>query len=155
MKADDRCPDYQAMSEDFNLQRFLDAQHPVFEIVVRELFAGKKATHWTWFVFPQIRGLGHSSTSRFYAISNTEEAKAYIIHPILGNRLRECCEILLDLDGVTALDIFGDIDEQKLFASMTLFTGVTDDNKIFEAILDKYFGGRRHTRTLVLTGCPC
>jgi uncharacterized protein (DUF1810 family) len=140
------------MDDEFNIERFLEAQNLVFDTVLQELMDGEKRTHWMWYVFPQIAGLGYSSTSIFYAIASTDEAAAYLAHPVLGSRLRECCKILLGLEGVSAFNIFGFIDEQKLFASMTLFACVADNDDTYQAVLDKYFDGLRHRRTLELLG---
>lgn len=140
------------MVDRFNLQRFVEAQNPEYDHVKQELPGGRKNTYWMWYIFPQIRGLGISSTSNFYALSSTDEASAYLMHPALGARLRECCKVLLNLEGLTAREIFGSLDEQKLCASMTLFMRATDDNAIFNAVMDKYFAGSRHRQTLELIG---
>src|SRR5271165_7208327 len=109
------------MTDPFNLQRFVEAQAPVYHEVCRELRAGRKESHWMWYVFPQIAGLGQSPTSVRFAISSLGEARAYLAHPVLGPRLRECAEFVLEVEGGTAREIFGSIDEVKFRSSMTLF----------------------------------
>ena len=136
--------------DEYNLQRFVDAQDDIYEQVIQELKDGEKDSHWMWFIFPQIQGLGYSSTSKFFAISCKSEAKAFIAHPILGKRLRECVDLILELDGYSALDIFGDIDEQKLISSMTLFAELSKPGSIFQQVLDKYFDSSPDIRTLEL-----
>ena len=140
------------MADNFNLDRFVDAQNPVFNEVIQELENGDKDSHWMWFVFPQIHSLGYSSVSKFYAIKNSDEATAYLAHPILGSRLRQCCKILIDLKDVSALDIFDEIDEQKLFSSMTLFASLPGEETLFQAVIHKYFDGDQHAKTLELLG---
>ena len=122
------------MSQD-DLERFVDAQDDIYDRVVAELRAGRKTSHWMWFVFPQIAGLGRSPTAVRYAISGSEEARAYLAHPVLGPRLRECAGILLGHSGLSAFDIFGGIDAMKLRSSMTLFAEATGD-PLFERVLD-------------------
>ena len=134
------------MSQD-DLERFVDAQDDIYDRVVAELRAGRKTSHWMWFVFPQIAGLGRSPTAVRYAISGSEEARAYLAHPVLGPRLRECAGILLGHNGVSAFDIFGGIDAMKLHSSMTLFALVSGD-PLFQAVLDRYFEGRLDPATL-------
>ena len=124
------------------LERFLTAQEGVYEAVVAELRAGRKTSHWMWFVFPQIAGLGYSPTSRTYAIASLAEARAYLAHPVLGARLIECATILLGLPGGrTAEQIFGGIDAQKLYSSATLFMRAAPGEPAFRQVLDRYFGG--------------
>ncbi|MFI5491830.1 DUF1810 domain-containing protein [Actinoplanes sp. NPDC051859] len=123
------------------LERFVAAQAPVYDRALGELRAGEKRSHWMWFVFPQIAGLGFSPTARTYAISDLAEARAYLAHPVLGPRLVECAQVLLDLEGRTAQQIFGYPDELKLCSSMTLFARAADDPTVFQAVLDKYNGG--------------
>ena len=132
----------------FNLKRFVEAQAPVYEDVVRELTAGEKRSHWMWFVFPQIAGLGLSPTSVFYAISSLDEAKAYLAHPVLGSRLVECADLVLRARGRTARLIFGSVDEMKFRSSMTLFARAAPDRAVFEACLQKYFAGAPDEATL-------
>jgi uncharacterized protein (DUF1810 family) len=129
------------MNDPYNLQRFVDAQKPVFAQVCSELREGCKKSHWMWFIFPQIKGLGHSETARMFAISSREEAQAYLSHAILGPRLRECSQLVTLVEGCSALQIFGSIDALKFRSSMTLFANVTSDNGVFTDALQKYFGG--------------
>ena len=129
------------MADRFNLERFVDAQAPVYEQVRRELKAGGKESHWMWFIFPQIKGLGQSPMSIRFAIASLDEAKAYLAHPVLGPRLRECATLALDVEGRTSRDIFGSIDEMKFRSSMTLFAGAAPDEEVFQRCLDKYFAG--------------
>jgi uncharacterized protein (DUF1810 family) len=124
----------------FDLARFTAAQSGVYEHAVAELRRGQKTSHWMWFIFPQIAGLGHSATSRRYAISSLAEARAYLAHPVLGLRLRECASIIRELPGA-AEQIFGGIDAQKLRSSMTLFRHADPDEPLFQQVLDHYFGG--------------
>ena len=109
------------MDDPYDLRRFVDAQRAVYETVYRELCQGRKQSHWMWFIFPQIQGLGHSATAQKFAISSREEAEAYLAHPILGPRLRECTRIVADLEGKSVEDIFGYPDDMKFRSSMTLF----------------------------------
>lgn len=132
------------------LDRFLAAQEPIWERVLAELQAGKKRSHWMWFVFPQFKGLGHSDMAARYAIQSRTEAKAYLEHPVLGARLRECCKILLALETSSAHTVFGTPDDLKLRSSMTLFGEVAGGDGGFEAVLKKYFGGEQDPRTLEL-----
>jgi uncharacterized protein (DUF1810 family) len=139
----------------FDLSRFLFAQEDVYDTVISELRRGRKETHWMWFVFPQLDGLGHSVMARRYAIRSIEEAKAYLEHPVLGPRLLECCQALISLQGKTAAQIFGDPDDLKLRSSMTLFSRVPDAPGEFTEVLEHYFGGREDQRTLeMLTPSP-
>ena len=126
---------------DQRLQRFVDAQDPVFEQVRRELRAGRKESHWMWFIFPQIEGLGQSPMASRYAISSREEAEAYLKHPILGPRLRECTRLVNLVQRRSVEEIFGYPDNLKFRSCMTLFAHVTTDNQIFEDAVRKYFGG--------------
>ena len=136
------------MADPFNLQRFVDAQKPLYDRVLRELRAGSKASHWMWFVFPQIAGLGRSPTAVFYAVSSLDEAKAYLAHPVLGLRLRECSKLLLETEGRTARQIFGAIDEMKFRSSMTLFMRAAPEDSLFAECLQKFFCGEPDTATL-------
>ncbi len=131
------------MEDPHGLQRFVAAQDAAgtYDAAVRELRAGQKRTHWMWFVFPQIAGLGRSPTARTYAIASIDEARAYLAHPVLGPRLRECAGILAELHGYTAQDIFGGIDAIKLRSSMTLFARADPDDPLFPRVLDAYFAG--------------
>ena len=140
------------MTGPFDLERFVDAQESVFADVLGELRRGRKETHWMWFVFPQIEGLGASPTARRFALRSLDEARAYLDHPLLGPRLRLCCEILLGLEGRSAEQIFGYPDVMKLRSSLTLFSRAAEDAGTFEALLDKYYGGEEDPRTLALLG---
>ncbi|QDB99863.1 DUF1810 domain-containing protein [Mesorhizobium sp. 8] len=132
----------------FDLQRFVDAQSPVFETVLRELRDGRKASHWMWFVFPQIAGLGASAMAQRYAIGSVEEARAYLGHPVLGQRLRQCVAALLDVSGRSAHEIFGSPDDVKLRSSLTLFAAAAPDKPLFTRALDRFFDGRKDPATL-------
>jgi uncharacterized protein (DUF1810 family) len=136
------------MADPFNLQRFVDAQAPVYDHVRRELEAGRKESHWMWFIFPQIAGLGQSPLSIRFAIASLDEAKAYLAHPVLGARLRECARLVLDQEGETARDSFGSIDEMKFRSSMTLFARAASDEDLFQRCIDKYFAGAPDPATL-------
>jgi uncharacterized protein (DUF1810 family) len=132
-----------------NLDRFLDAQAEIYESAFAELKDGRKCTHWMWFIFPQIQGLGHSETARVYAIENLAEAQAYLTHPFLGQRLRECAQALLQTEDLSALDILGSPDDLKLKSSMTLFEKVAaKDDIIFTDIIDRFYNGERCSLTL-------
>ena len=136
-------------SEDpYNLRRFVDAQDLVFEIVCAELSGGRKQSHWMWFIFPQIAGLGHSPTAQKFAISGRAEAKAYLRHPVLGPRLRRCTELANAIEGRSIHQIFGAPDDLKFHSSMTLFVSVAEDDQLFEESLRKYFGGGLDPQTL-------
>ena len=124
-----------------NLRRFVIAQDSIFERVLSELRAGAKMGHWMWFIFPQIRGLGRSPTSVEYAISCRDEAQAYLQHPVLGPRLKECTQLVLSVEGRSATEIFGSPDDMKFGSSMTLFAQVSRDDDIFHRALQKYFEG--------------
>lgn len=134
----------------FNLQRFVSAQARDYNTAREELRNGRKRTHWIWYIFPQIDGLGHSPTSKHYAIKSKQEAQQYLDHPLLGARLLECVNILLQLEGRSASEIFGSPDEMKLKSSMTLFAAVQSLEPAFARVLDKYFQGERDIRTLDL-----
>jgi uncharacterized protein (DUF1810 family) len=140
------------VSDPHNLKRFLDAQEPVFEQACRELRAERKTSHWMWFIFPQIKGLGRSETARRFAISSPEEAVAYLRHPVLGARLRECTRLVTLIEGRSAHDVFGSPDDLKFRSSMTLFAGVTKDNRLFVEALDKFYDGMADSETLRLLG---
>jgi uncharacterized protein (DUF1810 family) len=135
----------------FDLQRFVTAQEPVFETVLAELRAGRKRTHWMWFVFPQLAGLGRSSTARFYGIGSIDEARAYLAHPVLGPRLDLCTGIVLASDNSSLHAIFGSPDDLKFRSCMTLFSLAAEgaDNPFHQA-LDRWCGGQRDPQTLVL-----
>ena len=137
----------------FDLKRFVDAQAPVYRSVVDELRGGRKRSHWMWFVFPQLRGLGSSPMAARYGISSLEEARAYLRHDVLGPRLHECTQLVNQVQGRSIAEIFGSPDDLKLCSSMTLFARATDDNQDFVAVLTKYYGGEQDQLTLTrLTG---
>jgi uncharacterized protein (DUF1810 family) len=135
-----------------DLKRFLEAQENDFETALAEIRRGRKQSHWMWYIFPQIAGLGFSPTSKFYAIKDRAEAEFYLSHPVLGARLIEISEALLEIDGKTANQIFGSPDDVKLKSSMTLFGALDDTNPVFQRVLDKYFNGEKDGRTLQLIG---
>ena len=136
-------------TDPFDLQRFVTAQDSggTYERAAAELRAGRKASHWMWFVFPQIAGLGYSPTARAYAITSLAEARAYLVHPVLGPRLAECAAILAGLPGRTAEQIFGEVDALKLRSSMTLFMHADPDELVFRQVLERYFGGMTDSAT--------
>ncbi len=134
----------------YHLQRFLDAQAGVFETALGELARGRKESHWMWFIFPQIKGLGQSPTAVFYAIKSRVEAEAYWSHPLLKKRLQKCAEALLSLEGKTATQVMGAPDDLKLHSSTTLFGLVAENELIFQELLDKYYGGEKDPKTLAL-----
>lgn len=131
-----------------DLARFLDAQASAYPAALAELHDGRKRTHWMWFVFPQVEGLGRSPTAQFYAIAGLDEARAYLAHPVLGPRLLECVEALLALPGGDAYAVFGSPDDAKLRSSLTLFSATAPDEPRFRAALDKYFDGQADPLTL-------
>ena len=133
-----------------DLARFVVAQEPVFEQVVAELRAGAKASHWMWFVFPQLKALGRSATARRFGLADAEEARAYWQHAVLGPRLRLCSETMLGVVGKTALQILGSPDNLKFHSSMTLFAQVAPDEPVFGRAIDRYFAGGMDERTLEL-----
>jgi len=133
-----------------DLKRFLDAQENDFERALAEIKRGRKQGHWMWYIFPQIAGLGFSETSRFYAVKTKAEAELYLAHPVLGARLVEISEALLEIESKTANQIFGSPDDMKLKSSMTLFGALKNTNPIFQSVLDKYFNGTNDLRTLQL-----
>lgn len=138
------------MSDPYHLQRFVDAQNSVFDEVCSELRRGQKQSHWMWFIFPQIKGLGHSQTAREYAISSREEAAAYLQHPVLGPRVRECTRLVNLIAGRSVEQIFGYPDDLKFRSSMTLFAHATSENEVFTDALQKYFAGEFDRLTLEL-----
>lgn len=133
-----------------NLQRFVQAQENVYDQALAEIRAGRKRSHWMWFIFPQIAGLGFSPTSQHFAIRDRSEAEAYLAHPILGPRLTECCEALLALKTNSAPDVFGYPDDLKLKSSATLFAAVSPSGSAFEQLLKKFFDGEPDTKTIEL-----
>jgi uncharacterized protein (DUF1810 family) len=136
------------MADPFNLQRFVDAQAPIYDSVRRELTAGRKQSHWMWFIFPQIAGLGQSAMSHRFAIASLDEARAYLAHPILGERLRECARLALAAEVASARDLFGSIDAIKFRSSMTLFARVSPAGSVFKRCMDKYFADDPDPATL-------
>lgn len=141
------------MADDpFHLDRFLKAQEDDYEFALAEIRAGEKRSHWIWYIFPQIDGLAFSSTSKYYAIKSLEEARAYLAHPILGQRLLACMEALLEVRDRSAAEIFGFPDDLKVRSCATLFAQAAVAPSIFDRVLDKYYGGERDPRTLALLG---
>jgi uncharacterized protein (DUF1810 family) len=131
----------------YDLARFVHAQADVYDTALTELRRGRKASHWMWFVFPQIAGLGLSPMSQRYGIASLEEARAYLEHPVLGPRLRECAEAVLAVGGASAEDIFGSVDAKKLRSSMTLFHRAAPHEAVFREVLERHFRGEADTRT--------
>lgn len=140
------------MRDPHNLQRFVEAQDGVTGAVERELGSGKKRSHWMWFVFPQVTGLGQSMMAQKYGIRSLEEAKAYLDHPVLGERLRKWTKLVLQVEGRSAKEIFGYPDYLKFRSSMTLFSLVSEENSLFHQALEKYYGGDQDDRTLEMVG---
>ncbi|WP_305823030.1 DUF1810 domain-containing protein [Massilia brevitalea] len=136
------------MDTDFNLDRFVAAQDPVYSDVLAELRTGHKHTHWMWFIFPQIEGLGSSEMARRYAIGSEDEAAAYLAHPVLGPRLRECARLVATHAGRDIGDIFGSPDDRKFQSSMTLFADVAPDEAVFQSCLDIFFDGEADAATM-------
>jgi uncharacterized protein (DUF1810 family) len=135
--------------EKTQLRRFVEAQQPVFVTALEEIRRGRKSTHWMWYIFPQMRGLGRSTLARHFAIRSRAEAAAYYDHPLLGQRLRACVAALQDLSSCEAADVFGEVDAMKLRSSLTLFEAVSGDT-LFSAALDRWFAGSRDDATLAL-----
>jgi len=138
------------MANGNNLQRFIHAQEDCYKTALAEIKCGRKRSHWMWYIFPQIKGLGFTETSKFYAIKSIEEAEDYLNHPVLSNRLIEICNALLALEGTNANQIFGSPDDVKLKSSMTLFSSVPKTNQTFQLILDKFYNGTKDSKTLEL-----
>ena len=136
--------------DQYNLERFLEAQERTYSYAFRELKEGQKRSHWMWYIFPQLKGLGHSRMSNYYGISGINEAKAYLENPILNQRLREVCETLLDLKTDDAREVFGGIDSLKLKSAMTLFD-LASPSDVYDKVLDKFFEGKRCERTLAMS----
>jgi uncharacterized protein (DUF1810 family) len=134
----------------FGLGRFVSAQEDVYDSALAEIHGGHKRTHWMWFVFPQIAGLGFSATSARFSIKSALEARAYLAHPILGPRLFECCEALLELRSRSAAEIFGSPDDMKLRSCATLFASVSEPGSVFERVLARFFDGEPDERTAAL-----
>jgi uncharacterized protein (DUF1810 family) len=140
------------MDDPYDLQRFVDAQNPVYDQVCAELRRGRKGSHWMWFVFPQLEGLGRSAMARRFGIGSREEARAYLQHPVLGPRLRECTRLVLEVEGRTIAEILGCPDDMKFRSAMTLFARATADNRSFLDALTRYFSGQPDPATLALLG---
>jgi uncharacterized protein (DUF1810 family) len=141
------------MPEDpYDLERFVRAQHGIYEEALAEIESGRKRSHWMWFIFPQFAGLGMSPTSQHFAIKSVDEARAYLLHPILGPRLLRCAEAVLSLAGRSAYEIFGSPDDVKLRSSATLFAAVSAAGSVFHQVLGRYFEGVPDDRTLQLMG---
>ena len=138
------------METTYDLNRFLEAQESKFQLALTEIKEGKKQSHWMWFIFPQIAGLGFSDYNVFYAIKNMEEASQYLQHPILGKRLIEISKAVLEINGKTANEIFGKPDDRKLQSCMTLFAQIKSTDPIFQKILDKYYLGNKDEKTIQL-----
>ena len=138
------------MTTNYNLQRFLNAQEKDYWVALSEIKNGKKQSHWIWYIFPQVQGLGLSETSKFYAIKNIHEAEEFLNHPILGSRLIEICNELLNLETVDAHKIFGGPDDKKLLSSMTLFSSLPGTNTVFQKVLNKFFDGKKDEKTLII-----
>lgn len=139
----------------FDLDRFVSAQSGVFDTALSELRAGRKQSHWMWFIFPQMRGLGMSSTAQKYGVVSLDEAKAYLAHPVLGGRLRQCTEAVLQVEGRTLHEIFGSPDDMKFGSSMTLFARAEGrGDGVFCQAIDRYCGGKMDQRTLELLDRP-
>ncbi|WP_437660806.1 DUF1810 domain-containing protein [Sorangium sp. So ce1182] len=138
------------MPDPYDLQRFVDAQAPVYHRVLAELRRGHKTSHWMWFIFPQLQGLGYSAMARRYGIASKAEAEAYLQHPTLGPRLLECARLVNQIERCSLHDIFGTPDDMKFCSSMTLFARAAPDEETFRAALDKYCGAEPDPRTLAL-----
>ena len=136
------------MTDPYDLQRFVDAQNPIYERIRGELRRGQKTSHWMWFIFPQLKGLGHSDMAMRFGISSKQEAEQYLSHPILGRRLIECAQLVSEIEGRTIEQIFAYPDNLKFHSSMTLFVNTTIPDPVIQAVLDKYFGGKGDQLTL-------
>lgn len=140
------------MSDPHNLSRFIEAQEQSYPVALAELQQGQKRSHWMWFIFPQLAGLGRSATAQYYAIKSLAEARDYLDHPVLGPRLVECAETVLGIQGRSAHEIFGAPDDLKLRSCATLFACVASAGSVFERLLDQYYQGEREAKTLRLLG---
>jgi len=143
------------VSDSFDLERFVRAQEADYQRALAEIRSGRKRSHWMWYVFPQVAGLGMSATSQRYAIKSLAEARAYLAHSILGARLTEIAEAVLNVQGRTAHEMFGSPDDLKLKSSATLFSLVSPADSVFHRIIDKYFEGRRDEKTLAVVDHSC
>ncbi|OHV84570.1 DUF1810 domain-containing protein [Rhizobium sp. LCM 4573] len=139
-----------ASGNELDLERFVEAQGPIYEQALRELRGGRKRSHWMWFVFPQLEGLGFSAMSQKYAIGSKTEARAYLSHPVLGPRLNECVEAMLAHKDRSAHEILGSPDDMKFRSSMTLFAAVSEKGSPFERALEQFYAGERDERTIAL-----
>lgn len=139
-------------SDPYNLQRFLEAQAMNYDDALDELKAGEKRSHWMWYIFPQYKGLGMSRMSQKYAIQSLDEARAYLEHPVLGDRLLECSETVLSIDDYSAFDIFGSPDDMKLHSCATLFAVISPPDSLFSQLLDRFYNGEKDRQTLDLLG---
>ena len=142
------------MAQSCDLSRYTRAHRDNYARALSEIRAGRKTSHWMWYIFPQLQGLGRSDTSRYYALEGLEEARAFLADPVLGRNLLEICRTLLALPTDSALEVLGTPDNLKLRSSMTLFAQADRENPVFPAVLDKFFGGRPDRRTLALLGLP-
>ncbi|WP_444915203.1 DUF1810 domain-containing protein [Microbulbifer sp. TRSA007] len=142
------------MAQSFHLERFVTAQEGSYERALSELHSGHKCSHWIWYIFPQVSGLGHSATSEHFGIKNLDEARAYLEHPVLGPRLKECCKELLQQNNLSAHQIFGSPDDLKLKSSMTLFSIADPNDKLFDEVLEKYYEGQKDPRTFEILKVP-
>ena len=133
-----------------SLERFIDAQSSMHDQALDEIRGGRKRTHWMWFIFPQFEGLGTSETSRYFAIKSRAEAEAYLAHPVLGRRIRDCAQAVLDAENRSAVEIFGLVDTMKLRSSATLFAAISPPESVFHQIIDRYFDGWHDDTTLEL-----
>ncbi len=136
--------------KEYHLKRFLDAQNQTYLTALSEIQKGRKETHWMWFIFPQLEGLGQSETARFYALADLEEAEAFLAHPVLGKHLVQISEALLNTTTASAKDLLGSPDDLKLRSSMTLFANAEKAHPAFAAVLERYFDGKQDERTLQL-----
>jgi len=137
-------------NDPFDLRRFLEAQEDDYASILAEIRAGQKRSHWMWYIFPQIDGLAFSSMSKRFSIKSIEEARAFLKHPILGERLRECANAVLEIEGRTVAEIFGSPDDLKLRSCATLFEAASESGSVFERILEKYYDGQCDAKTLEL-----
>jgi uncharacterized protein (DUF1810 family) len=144
--------DSKGAGDPYNLQRFVQAQNTDYDRALLEIKRGKKSSHWMWYIFPQFEGLGLSTTSRRYSIKSTGEATAYLAHPVLGPRLKECARAVLSVEGRSAQEIFGSPDDMKLRSCATLFACVSPAGSVFHQLLDKYFEGKQDRKTLRMIG---
>jgi uncharacterized protein (DUF1810 family) len=143
-------PDLRSSDAAFNLNRFLQAQENDYERALSEIRSGQKRTHWMWYIFPQLEGLAFSSTAKHYSIKSIQEARAYLTHPVLGPRLLECAEAVVQIKGRSANEIFGSPDDLKLRSCATLFEYVSPSGSVFKQLIEEYYGGERDHKTLAL-----